>query len=134
MTIQKTTSLYNKVMLWTLSGLSLVLLLMIQLTGMIHLVNHLVIAVVFSLVCGTAYIQGWRLVARRSPELLPKYYLAGSAFRLMAAAVVVLVYCVFNRHDVTAIKWFSIVFIVYYVVMLIFDAVFFAKVSKNNNK
>ena len=84
----------------------------------------------FHILCSVAYIGGWQALARRSPETLPKYYLAGSAFRLMAAAAVLLVYCVVKRDNPEAIKWFSIVFIIFYLVMLVFDAIFFAKVSK----
>jgi hypothetical protein len=84
----------------------------------------------FHILCSAAYIGGWQALARRSPETLPKYYLAGSAFRLMAAAAVLLVYCVVKRDNPEAIKWFSIVFIIFYLVMLVFDAIFFAKVSK----
>ena len=84
----------------------------------------------FHILCSAAYIGGWQAVARRSPETMPKYYLAGSAFRLMAAAAVLLVFCVVKRDSPGAIKWFSIVFIIFYLVMLVFDAIFFAKVSK----
>jgi len=35
-----------------------------------------------------------------------------------------------KRDNPEAIKWFSIVFIIFYLVMLVFDAIFFAKVSK----
>ena len=93
----------------------------------------LIVSVVFHAFCSLAYITGWRALARRSPETLPKYYLAGSAFRLMAAAIVLLVVCLLKRADIDAIRWFTIVFIVYYLVMLIFDAIFFAKVSKNKS-
>jgi hypothetical protein len=47
----------------------------------------------------------------------------------MAAAAVPLVFCVIQRHDTEAIKCFSVVFIVFYLVMLAFDALFFAKIS-----
>lgn len=92
--------------------------------------NYGLISAVFHIVCSVAYIWGWQALARRSPETLPKYYLASSAFRLMAAAAVLLVFCVVKRDDPGAIKWFSMVFIVFYLVMLVFDAIFFAKVSK----
>ncbi len=134
MNIGKTAHKYNKVLICLLAGLTLLGLLTIQLTGLMTLLYPMVISVVFSYVCGLAYIQGWKAMASRAPESLPKYYLAGSAFRLMAAAIVLLVYCVVERHDIQTIKWFAIVFIVYYIVTLVFDAVFFAKVSKNSNK
>lgn len=88
------------------------------------------VSAVFHIICSVAYIGGWQALARRTPEILPKYYLASSAFRLMAAAMVLLVFCVVKRGDIEAIKWFAIVFIIFYLVMLAFDAVFFAKVSK----
>ena len=134
MNIGKTALIYNKVLIYILAGLTMLGLLTMQLTGLMSLLYPMVISVVFSFVCGVAYIQGWKAIARRAPESLPKYYLAGSAFRLMAAAIVLLIYCVVERHDIYIIKWFAIVFIVYYIVTLVFDAVFFAKVSKNSNK
>ena len=132
MDVNRTFSLYNKVCTALLVVLTVVGALLGWLTGL-DLWWILAVSVVFHAVCSTAYIQGWRAIARRSPDVLPKYYLAGSAFRLMAAAIVLLVVCVVKRADIDAIRWFSIVFIVYYLVMLIFDALFFAKVSKNSN-
>lgn len=89
------------------------------------------ISAVFHVLCSIAYIGGWQAIARRSPETLSKYYLAGSAFRLMAAAALLLIFCVVKRDNPETIKWFSVVFIIFYLVMLVFDAIFFAKVSKN---
>ncbi len=90
------------------------------------------ISALFHFIFSAAYIWGWQMLVRRSPDILPKYYLAGSAFRLMVAAMVLLVFCVVNRNDIEAIKCFSIVFIIFYLVILVFDAIFFANVSKNN--
>jgi hypothetical protein len=90
------------------------------------------ISAVFHLVCSLIYVYGWQAIARRSPEVMPKYFLAASALRLMAAAIVLLVFCVVNRQDIERIKWFAIVFIIFYLVILAFDAIFFAKVSNNN--
>lgn len=134
MNIDKTVYIYYKVSLWTISGLTLIGLLVMQVAGYTLMLTPLIVSAVFSLVCSVAYIMGWKAIARRSAEMLPKYYLAGSAFRLMAAAILLLVYCVISRDDITAIKWFTIVFIVYYIVLLVFDAIFFAKVSKNSKK
>ena len=96
----------------------------------VKMADYGLISAVFLIFCSTAYICGWQVLARRSPQTLPKYYLAGSAFRLMAAAAVLLVFCVVKRDDPGAIKWFSIVFILFYLVMLIFDTIFFVKVNK----
>ncbi len=101
-------------------------------TFFLHVGNYGLLAAAFHFIFSIAYIWGWQMLARRSPDILPKYYLAGSAFRLMAAAIVLLVFCVVNRGDTESIKWFSVVFIIFYLVILVFDAIFFAKVSKNN--
>ena len=134
MNIDKTARQYNKVMIWVLAGLTLLGLIVMQVTGRQYLLSPMLISLVFCLLSGQVYIQGWKAVARRAYDALPKYYLASSAFRLMAAAIVLLVYCFIMRRDIMSIKWFAVVFIVYYIVILVFDAVFFAKVSKNNNK
>ncbi len=89
------------------------------------------ISSVFHLICSLIYVYGWQAIASRSPEIMPKYFLASSALRLMAAAIVLLAVCVVNRYDVESIKWFAIVFIIFYLVILAFDAIFFAKVSNN---
>ena len=60
----------------------------------VNMEGYGLISAVFHILCSAAYIGGWQALARRSPETLPKYYLAGSAFRLMAAAAVLLVFCV----------------------------------------
>ena len=61
---------------------------------------------------------------------MAKLFLASSVFRLFMAAAAMLVFCVVKRDDLSAIKWFALVFIVFYIVTLAFDALFFAIVSK----
>ena len=134
MNIDKTTSLYNKVSLWIICALTLAGFLAMQVMCKDVLLGTLVVSAGFHLVCSISYGQAWKAVARRSPETLPKLYLASSAFRLILAAMVMLVWCFINRGNLQSIKWFAAVFIIYYVVMLVFDAIFFAKVSKNSNK
>lgn len=134
MNIERTAGQYNKVSLWVMAALTILGLMVSQIEGCEPIIIPIVISALFSILCAKAYITGWKAIARRSPETLSKYYLAASAFRLMTAAVVLLIYCVVERTDITAIKYFAVVFIVYYIVMLILDALFFAKVSKTNYK
>lgn len=63
---------------------------------------------------------------------LAKLFLASSVFRLFMAAAAMLVFCVVKRDDLSAIKWFAVVFIAFYLVTLVFDALFFAFVSKTS--
>ena len=66
--------------------------------------------------------------------MLAKLFLASSLFRLFMAAAATLVFCVVKRDDLSAIKWFAAVFVVFFLVTLTFDAIFFAIVSKTSNK
>jgi hypothetical protein len=61
-----------------------------------------------------------------------KLFLASTVFRLFMAAAACLAFCVVMRDNLTAIKWFAIVFIVFFLVTLAFDALFFATISKNS--
>lgn len=62
--------------------------------------------------------------------MLAKLFLASSVFRLFMAAAAMLTYCVVMRDNLSAIKWFAIVFIAFYLITLVFDALFYAIVSK----
>ena len=65
---------------------------------------------------------------------LAKLFLGSTVFRLFMAAAAMLVFCFVKRDDLSAIKWFAIVFVVFFLITLLFDALFFAIVSKNSNK
>ena len=127
--ITKTARQYRSQSLWVLCTLTIIGLLYIQIQGRFELIKSLIISILFNLFCSIAYGQTWKAIARRSPENLPKFYLAWSAMRLMAAAILLLIYCVIVR-EIVAIKWFAVIFIVCYIVMLVFDSWFFIRVSK----
>ncbi|MDE7086207.1 MAG: hypothetical protein K2O48_05940 [Prevotella sp.] len=66
--------------------------------------------------------------------ILTKLFMASSVFRLFMAVAAMLVFCVVKRYDLSAIKWFVVVFVAFYLVTLVFDALFFAVISKTSNK
>ncbi|MDE7455166.1 MAG: hypothetical protein K2M96_00495 [Prevotella sp.] len=66
--------------------------------------------------------------------ILTKLFMASSVFRLFMAVAAMLVFCVVKRDDLSAIKWFVVVFVAFYLVTLVFDALFFAVISKTSNK
>lgn len=66
--------------------------------------------------------------------VLTKLFMASSVFRLFMAIAAMLVFCVVKRDDLSAIKWFALVFVAFYLVTLVFDALFFAIISKTSNK
>ena len=131
----KTANIYNKVSLGVICAMMLLGLLVMQMTGQTEMMlSGIAVSSIFQVFCSQCYAAAWDYFSRKSPEQLTKLYLASSAFRLMAAAAVLLVFCVVHRDNLQLIKWFAAIFILFYIVMLIVDAIFFAKVSKNSNK
>lgn len=124
---------YKQISLWLTAGLSLTVLLACRVSpscGSIlpQILNPLVVSVMFSLVASIAYGESWRAVALSSPANLAKFYLAASALKMMLAAVVFLVYALVSERS--AILGFAAIFALFYVVLLVFDCVYFARIEK----
>lgn len=131
-TINNVSKRYRQYGLWLVAVVALVILIFMSVGYMTRLACPLTVSVVFTLVANAAYGASWKGVAKSSPSSLTKFYLAASALRMMAAALVVVAYCLLNR-DRQSILDFVAVFFAFYVVTLVFDGVFFARVEKNNN-
>ncbi len=97
--------------------------------SMPFVVGAVCVAVVFQLVACIAYGLVWKKVYAVSPASLPTLYLAASAFRMFAGIATVLVYCFLSGEKV-AIRFFVIIFIVYYFVILAYDTWYFVKAEK----
>ena len=94
----------------------------------------LLVTVIFSFVATLAYGYAWKAVAKSSPTNLTKFYLVGSALRLMAALLVFLVYALVIREK-TAVLWFTGIFVGFYLVLLLYDSLYFTGIEKRlNNK
>lgn len=132
-TISNVCGKYRQYGLWLTVAVALAILILMSVCGLMRLACPLAVGVLFTLLVNTAYGYAWGGVAKSSPSSLTKFYLAASAIRMMAAALTVVVFCVLNR-DRQAIIDFVAVFFAFYVVMLVFDGVFFARVEKNNNQ
>jgi len=127
--INDTVAVYSRWSIWLIAGMALMTLLVMQVFALPLLVP-VIVSVAFNLIAGMAYGAAWKALARNSPENLAKFYLAGSAFRIMSGLLVVLVFCVLNKGNRSGILQFSIVFMTFYIVMLLFDTVYFAKVER----
>lgn len=132
-TIHRISHRYQKNALFVLCGLSLLGLLLMQISLPQTILWPIIISFAFHDLCSILYSVAWQVVALRSPESMPHLHLAASFARLILAALVLLVYCWIVGIK-AQIMQFAIVFVVYYLVMLLFDAVFFAKVSKISNQ
>ena len=133
--IKQTSIRYKQISLWLTAGMALAILFACRVSASCdnifpQLVNPLVVGALFSLVCSTAYGEAWQAIAKSSPANLAKFYLAASAMKMMAAAVVFLIYVVVC--DKQNILGFAAIFVLFYVVLLVFDCIFFARVEKKS--
>ena len=113
-----------------IAGLTLLSLLFVNLKGGIEqLLMPICVSAVFQLVACIAYGLVWKWVSATSPASLPTLYMAASAFRMFAAVVVVLVFCLLSDNR-DAILFFVVTFLIYYFVILVYDTWYFVKIEK----
>ena len=63
--------------------------------------------------------------------MLNKFYLAASGLRMLLAFMVIVVYA-FVVKDRTRLISFAVIFMIFYLILLVFDTFYFYKVEKNN--
>lgn len=129
---------YFQQVLWIVVAASFLVMLLMQFLGDTALywpiTQALLVTVIFSFVATLAYGYAWKAVAKSSPTNLTKFYLVGSALRLMAALLVFLVYALVIREK-TAVLWFTGIFVGFYLVLLLYDSLYFTGIEKRlNNK
>ena len=91
----------------------------------------LAISVAFSVISCFTYARLWRKVALKSPAVLTKFYLASPVVRMLAGALVIIVYCLLVRSRSEIIQ-FAVVFGIFYLLILIVDSVFFSRLERTN--
>lgn len=122
---------YYKNNLWIIAGLFLIGLLGVQLTQQTAYINVLTICAVYSLITSSIYGGAWKVIASQSPAVLNNFYLAASGFRMLLAFLTVLIYAMVVKER-TMVIGFVVIFMIFYLVLLAFDTVYFYKVEKNN--
>lgn len=121
---------YDLTSLWIVFASFLTGLLVVQVCGLQQMVDSLLFSALYSIVTSFIFGRCWAAIAHRSPNVLSRFYLAASALRMLLALVVVLVGAVVLRDDLTRMIGFVVIFAGFYLVLLIFDCVFFARVEK----
>lgn len=122
---------YYKNNLFIIAGLFLIGLLGVQLTQHTTYINVLTICAVYSLITSSIYGGAWKAIASQSPAVLNNFYLAASGFRMLLAFLTVLIYAMVVKERAMVIG-FVVIFMIFYLVLLAFDTVYFYKVEKNN--
>lgn len=128
--IDITSKRYYKYSLWLIAALTLICSAAISINLLsISFINALAISALYTILINSVYVSFWRKIAKSSPNIMTRFYLAASVLRLIPAALVVTVYCIICR-DKNSIRDFALLFMAYYIVMLVFDSIFFARVEK----
>ena len=131
MDIDKLSKRYIKQELYLTVALFLITLLVMRVWYLNELLVPAIVSAAFSLVVATALGLIWRRVATKSPQSLPTFFTAASAFRmLLALAVMFVYYLVVDSRD--AMLMFFLVFMAFYVASLIHHSFFFARVSNRS--
>ena len=134
-TIRQASIRYKQISLWLTAAVALAVLFACRLSAqcvdmIAQVVNPLVVSAIFSLVASTAYGEAWMAVAKSSPANLAKFYLAALVLKLMAGTLVFFIYVLVC--DKQNILGFTVIFALFYVVLLVFDCIYFARVEKKN--
>lgn len=134
-TIRQASIKYKQISLWLTAAVALAVLFVCRLSAqcddmIAQVVNPLVVSAIFSLVASTAYGEAWKAVAKSSPANLAKFYLVAMMLKMMAGVLVFLIYVLVC--DKQNILGFTAIFALFYVVLLVFDCIYFARVEKKN--
>lgn len=126
---------YKQISLWLTAAMTLIILfacrVSVQCDDMIaQVVNPLVVSALFSIIASTAYGEAWKAIAKSSPANLAKFYLAALVIKMVAGTLVFLVYVLLC--DKQNILGFTAIFALFYVALLVFDCIYFARVEKKS--
>ena len=134
-TIRQASIRYKQISLWLTAAVALAVLFACRLSAqcddmIAQVVNPLVVSAIFSLAASTAYGESWKAVAKSSPANLARFYMAALVLKLMSGTLVFLIYVlVCDRQNILG---FTAIFALFYVVLLVFDCIYFARVEKKN--
>ncbi len=134
-TIRQASIRYKQISLWLTAAVALAVLFACRLSAqcddmIAQVVNPLVVSAIFSLVASNAYGEAWKAVAKSSPANLAKFYMAALVIKMVAGTLVFLIYVLVC--DKQNILGFTAIFALFYVVLLVFDCIYFARVEKKN--
>lgn len=126
---------YKQISLWLTAAMTLIILFACRVSAqcedmIAQVVNPLVVSAFFSIVASTAYGEAWKAIAKSSPANLAKFYLAALVIKMVAGTLVFLVYVLLC--DKQNILGFTAIFALFYVALLVFDCIYFARVEKKS--
>ena len=90
--------------------------------------KSIAVSLAYMLTATMAYVAGYRTV-RHSERALTLYVLVAMVLRMLSAALVLIVFLFFVKDSQSRIT-FLVVFSICYLIMLVFDVVFFIRSQK----
>ena len=82
------------------------------------MVTEIILSALFFTLLGVAYVKGYDLVKRHSPDHLVHFYLVMTLTRMLLVATVVGLYVFFTENREDAIR-FAIIFLIMYAIMMV---------------
>ena len=82
------------------------------------MLTEILLSAVFFFLIGTAYVKGYDIVKKHSPEHLVHFYLIMATVRMLLVGTIVALYVIFTDSRDDAIR-FALLFIIMYVITMI---------------
>ena len=121
---------YWKVAIWILVALTILGLFLIQIVQLQILTTSLVFSLIYSVGVTLLYSICWRSIAHRSPCKLGLYYIVSSVLQMILALVIILMGIFFIFDDLYSIFGFTVIFVCFYLVVLVYNCIYFARIEK----
>ncbi len=97
------------------------------------LLTLLLITLLLHAVLTGGAIMVWRTIKKSSPELMPKVFFATTLVRMIASLGVFAVSLYVINGDKDTMKLFTLIFLVVYMLLLIFDTAYYYCSSRERN-
>lgn len=82
------------------------------------MILEIFLSALFFTLLGMAYVKGYDIVKRHSPERLPHFYLIMATIRMLLVGTIVALYVFFTENREDTIH-FAIIYIIMYIVMMV---------------
>jgi len=125
---------YHKQSLWLVCTLLLLIMLTMVVMQVYNALNCLAATAIFFVGCNAAYISAWKVAVGKAYTSQPMCWLIASIAKLLLTLVFLLAGFFLLRGDKPLVYSFIFIVSIFYMLMLVFDAIFFAKPRKKNTQ
>lgn len=116
--------------LWMVVAMTIIGLMTVQIIVRDSLIYPLLFTAVYSLLSVWLYKICWKAIALRSPQVLTRFYLSGSVIQMILALIIETVGILVLRGNTFQVLGFAIIFASFYLLILIYECIFFSRIEK----